>query len=40
LESGISADALVDNMRNYAFLRSKWEDVELILKKFLIEAEQ
>ncbi len=40
LENGISADALVDNMRNYAFLRSKWEDVELILKKFLIEAEQ
>jgi hypothetical protein len=40
LENGISADALIDTMRNYAFLRSQWESVEPILKKFLIEVEQ
>ena len=40
LENGMSTDALIDTMRNYAFLRSQWESVEPIVRKFLIEAEQ
>lgn len=39
LETGISTDALENNMRNYPYLRAKWDTVEPILKKFLIEEE-
>ncbi len=39
MENGMSTDALIDTMKNYAFLRSQWDSVESILQKFLAEAE-
>lgn len=39
MENGMSTDALIDTMKNYAFLRSQWDSVEPILQKFLAEAE-
>ncbi|WP_065335014.1 ATP-binding protein [Tritonibacter mobilis] len=39
MENGMSTDALIDTMKNYAFLRSQWDSVEPILLKFLAEAE-
>lgn len=38
LENGMPTDALLDAMRNYAFLRVHWEDVEPIIQKFLVET--
>jgi hypothetical protein len=38
MENGMSTDALIDTMRNYAFLRSQWDKIEPILQKFLAEA--
>ena len=40
VQRGIEADALADNMRNYAFLRSKWEEVEPMLEKIIVEKNQ
>lgn len=40
LQNGMSTDALIDTMRNYAFLRSQWDSIEPILKKFLAEEQQ
>jgi hypothetical protein len=39
LENGTSANALADNMRNFSYLRSKWNEVEPLLNKFLTEAD-
>ncbi len=37
MDNGMSADSLIESLRNYPFLRSKWEDVEPILKNLLAE---